>query len=131
MHPRFSFGPTQFSNEAVATYCDACHDTNPIHSNEEVARRAGLPSCIVPGGLLVFLMERAMLANFPQARIIEIRTRFTAPLLIGGAVYCEGRDVRQNVTSDARDMRLIRLSCLDETRKILCLGDVLFSFSCD
>ena len=123
----FSFGTTQFSADAVAKYCMASGDTNPIHLDEKAALLAGFSSCIVPGGMLVFLMERAIVANFPQATIIEVRARFTAPLLTGHVVHCEGRNIRQSSTFDTYKMRLVRVSCRDKARKIVCLGDVLFN----
>ena len=123
----FSFGPTQFSTDAVAKYCLASGDTNPIHVDPQAALRAGLASCIVPGGMLVFLMEQAISTSFPQATIIEMRTRFTAPLLTGNAVLCDGREIQRRSTHGRDDTRLMRLSCRDEARRILCLGDVLFT----
>jgi hypothetical protein len=77
--------------------------------------------------MLVFLMERAIMTNHPRAKIIEVRTRFTSPLLTGETVRCDGRELQQSSTGEDGKRCLMRLICRNEKLQIICLGDVLFS----
>ncbi len=58
-------------------------DGNPIHSDPEAARALGLSAPVVPGVLLLSLVQPAVEAAFPGARLAMLKCRFMAPLEMG------------------------------------------------
>lgn len=66
----------------VARYLDLSGDRNPIHHDESEVKRLALPAPIVPGMLLVSLVQSACEARL-QTNLASLRARFAAPLWVG------------------------------------------------
>lgn len=83
----FSF--PSISREQLRAYADASGDFNPIHLDEEVAKKVGLPGIIAHGMLIAGLMaERALrfVEQESQVKGFELhqfQTRFKAMTLLG------------------------------------------------
>jgi acyl dehydratase len=83
------------SRHALALYCGASGDHNPIHVDLDYARSSGLDDVIAHGMLSAGYLGR-MLANWvPQSAIRSMNNRFTAMTHIGDSVTCTGKVVKK------------------------------------
>jgi acyl dehydratase len=82
----------------LVRYAQASGDHNPIHQDEEVARRVGLPGVIAHGMYTMALAARAVADWYPGSELVSIGCKFTAPVVVpaDGAVEVE-------VAGDAKD----------------------------
>ena len=81
-----------FNREEIARYAEASGDRNPIHLDDDFARRVGLPGVIVHG-----LLQMGILANVAvaaaggdPARIRRLSTRFAGMVEPGDEVIFGG-----------------------------------------
>ena len=67
----------------LVAYAEAAGDPNPIHQDEEVARKVGLPGVIAHGMLTLALASRAVesWAGGP-GRVRELGAKFTRPVVV-------------------------------------------------
>lgn len=70
---------------AVEAYATLANDFNLIHLDSDAAQRAGLAGTVVHGMLLVGLAEALLIQKWPGMRVVELRTRFLAPVLCSEA----------------------------------------------
>lgn len=84
------------SREQLRAYAEASGDFNPIHLDEEVAKKVGLPGIIAHGMLIAGLMaERAL--SFVQKEtslqgyeLVQFQTRFKAMTFLGDTPFVGG-----------------------------------------
>lgn len=88
--------------ERVAAYALASGDTNPIHLDAEIARRAGFSAPLVHGMLLAALIGEAARRWAVEGRVVAQRTQFLAPVTVGEAVAVTARVVKSTVSEGAR-----------------------------
>jgi acyl dehydratase len=92
------------TKEQLALYAEASGDPNPIHLDDEVARKAGLPGVIAHGMLTMAFMgeflEQALeaLGGDKNARVAEMSCRFKAMTFPGDVITVSGaaRNAREN-----------------------------------
>jgi acyl dehydratase len=90
--PTKTFPPIRL--EQLKAYGKAAADPNPIHWDETIAKKAGLPGCIAHGMLVAALVaERA--GEFAKQnggwKLSSIRTRFSGMTLLGDEVSVQGK----------------------------------------
>ena len=75
-------------------YAEASGDRNPIHLDDEAARRAGLPGIIVHGLLTMALARRAAVDSVctgrDPLRLTEMSVRFARPVFPGQSIAFQG-----------------------------------------
>lgn len=82
------------TQEQIAAYAEASGDRNPIHLDAEFARSLGLPGTIAHGMLeMAVLAEAVSLWAGGYDHLLELRCRFSKPLLPGETLTCSGRVV--------------------------------------
>ncbi|MBS1256313.1 MAG: (R)-specific enoyl-CoA hydratase [Deltaproteobacteria bacterium] len=102
------------SRHALALYCGASGDHNPIHVDLDYARSSGLDDVIAHGMLSAGYLGR-MLANWvPQSAIRSMNNRFTAMTHIGDSVTCTGKVVKK---FEEGNEKLIRVELQANTPK--------------
>jgi acyl dehydratase len=74
------------TRQALAIYCGASGDHNPIHVDIDFAKESGLDDVIAHGMLIMAYMGRALTNWVPQDRIRSFDTRFQAMTQIGDAI---------------------------------------------
>ena len=79
------------TRRTLVDYANASGDQNPIHQDEEVARRVGLPGVIAHGMYTMALAARAVAEWYPGAELVSIGCKFTNPVVVPaeGAVEVE------------------------------------------
>lgn len=91
--PGFTAGP--ISRHALALYCGASGDHNPIHVDVDVARAAGMDDVFAHGMLSAAYLARLLTNWAPQSALREFAVRFVAITHVGDAVHCTGEVVER------------------------------------
>jgi acyl dehydratase len=102
-----------FTKEQIAEYAEASGDLNPIHLDEEFARRVGLPGVIAHGLLQMGLLART--AGAPQ-RLRRLSCRFAGMVRPGDTVTfrSEERDGRLALSAVNQDGQAVLTKALAE-----------------
>jgi acyl dehydratase len=90
--------------EQLNRYAAASGDFNPIHLNEEAARRVGLDGIIAHGMLsMAFLGQYVsqLITSDPQALIANLKVRYTGMVRLGDTLTCCGV-VKKSTGSDGQ-----------------------------
>ena len=106
------------TQEQLQRYAEASGDHNPIHLNEEAARRVGLDSVIAHGMLsMAFLGQfvNQQIANIPGAFLVQLKVRFMGMVRLGDTLTCHGivqaRDPGENGNE------LVSIECWAQNQK--------------
>jgi acyl dehydratase len=81
------------TQEQLRRYSEASGDYNPIHLDEQAARRVGLDSVIAHGMLsMAFLGQfvNHQITGIPGARIEHLKVRFLNMVRLGDTLTCHG-----------------------------------------
>ena len=90
------------TQEQLQRYAEASGDHNPIHLDEEAARRVGLDSVIAQGMLsMAFLGQfiNQRISDVPQAYLTHLKVRFISMVRLGDSITCHGT-VKARTTED-------------------------------
>jgi acyl dehydratase len=71
----------------IVQYSGVVQDFNPVHYDDEFARKAGLPSIIAQGPLTVTLVLDALVAQGYGDEIARLSVRLKAPVVPGDALH--------------------------------------------
>lgn len=71
------------SREQIVRFAGAIQDFNPIHYDDEVARKAGLPSAIAHGPLTFLIALDALFADRGVGGVTGFQVRLKAPVTPG------------------------------------------------
>ena len=81
------------TQEQLQRYANASSDFNPIHLDEEAARRVGLDGVIAHGMLsMAFLGQfiHQQIITIPDARLASLHVRFSSMVRLGDTLTCHG-----------------------------------------
>jgi acyl dehydratase len=92
---------------ALALYCGASGDHNPIHVDTDFARSAGMPDVFAHGMLSTAWLGRLLTNWVPQPAIRSLNVRFAAITQVGETITCTG-EVAEKYEHEGR--RLVRLN---------------------
>src|SRR2546428_9667872 len=79
--------------EQLKRYAKASGDHNPIHLDEEAARRVGLDSVIAHGMLSMAFLGQFVgqhISDTPEAFLAQLKVRFTDMVRLGDTLTCHG-----------------------------------------
>ncbi|MFD4838804.1 MaoC/PaaZ C-terminal domain-containing protein [Achromobacter sp. NPDC058515] len=91
--PGFTAGPV--TRHALALYCGASGDHNPIHVDLDFARSAGMDDVFAHGMLSAAYLARLLTNWAPQSALRELAVRFVAITHVGDEVRCTGQVVER------------------------------------
>jgi acyl dehydratase len=99
------------SRLALALYCGASGDHNPIHVDIDFARQAGMDDVIAHGMLSMAYLGRVLTGWVPQQALRSFSVRFAAMTHVGERITCRGtvveklpgRQVRVQLDASNRD----------------------------
>ena len=86
--PGFTTEPV--SRHALALYCGASGDHNPIHVDLAFAQRAGMPDVFAHGMLSMAWLGRLLTNWVPQSQLRDYGVRFVAITQVGESITCSG-----------------------------------------
>jgi len=81
-----------FTDDEVRFYCERIsHDENPIHFDDEAAKKSGFEGCLVPGPMVSCLFGGLLGSKLPGDNTIFLgqETRFLKPIYIGDKITAE------------------------------------------
>lgn len=112
---------------ALALYCGASGDHNPIHVDIDYARNeAGLDDVIGHGMLTMAYLGRMLTNWVPQTNIRHYKTRLHAPTRIGDEITCSGLISEKSGSGEQQ----IKVELRAETQDGVCLAtgeaDIVF-----
>ncbi len=106
------------TQEQLRRYAEASGDYNPIHLDEQAARRVGLDSVIAHGMLsMAFLGQfiNQQLTGIPGARIAQLKVRFMNMVRLGDTLTCHGVVKAQTTNHD--QSQSVTLECWAQNQK--------------
>ena len=106
----------------LAHYADASNDRNPIHTDVEFARAAGMPDVVAHGMLSMAWLGRLVTNWAPQRDLREFNVRFTAITHVGERIVCTGR-VAEKIERDAERIVRIEVETTNEAGEVKVSGD--------
>ena len=95
------------TRHALALYCGASGDHNPIHVDTDFAKSAGMPDVFAHGMLSAAWLGRLLTNWVPQSAIRSLDVRFAAITQVGERITCTG-EVAEKFEHEGQ--RLVRLS---------------------
>ena len=101
-----SFETDPISRLALALYCGASGDHNPIHVDIDFARTAGMSDVIAHGMLSMAWLARVLTDWVPQTALREYSVRFAAMTQIGERITCAGKVVEKFERDGERCVRV-------------------------
>ena len=105
------------AQEQLNRYAEASGDFNPIHLNEEAARRVGLGGIIAHGMLsMAFLGQyiSQQIASDPSALLASIKVRYVGMVRLGDTLTCQG--VVKNIAV-AGEQTTITIECWAQNQR--------------
>jgi acyl dehydratase len=102
--PAFQTEP--ISRLALALYCGASGDHNPIHVDIDFARAAGQPDVFAHGMLSMAYLGRLLTHWVPQQALRQFGVRFVAITHVGDRITCRGSVVEKFLADGETRVRL-------------------------
>jgi len=118
-----SFQTEPLSRLALALYCGASGDHNPIHVDIDFARAAGQQDVFAHGMLSMAYLGRLLTNWVPQQALRQFGVRFVALTQVGDRVTCRGTVV-EKFTADEQRVRLA-LSTANADGQVKLSGDAV------
>jgi len=112
------------TRQALAIYCGASGDHNPIHVDIDFARESGLDDVIAHGMLIMAYMGRALTNWVPQSAIRSFDTRFLAMTHIGDEITVNARVVEKFSDAGANCVR-VELAATDQHGEVKTAGSAV------
>jgi acyl dehydratase len=94
------------SRRTIVQYSGVVRDFNPVHYDDEFARKLGLPSVIAQGPLTVTLVLDALVAKLGAERIGSLKMRLKAPVHPGDQLHLVC-DEKGNVVARVGDKEVL------------------------
>lgn len=86
------------SRRAIVQYAGIVQDFNPVHYDDEFARKSGLPGAIAQGPLTLTLVLDALVAQHGVDNITGITVRLKAPVVPQDQLHLSG-DAEGNISA--------------------------------
>ena len=105
----------------LALYAGASGDHNPIHIDQDHAKKFGLSDVIAHGMLVMSYLGQAITNQVKQSSITEYGVKFSSMTRIGDTLTCKGTviDVRQ---TDTGKLLKIELKVIDQNNDEKLIG---------
>ena len=120
--PPFQTEP--ISRLALALYCGASGDHNPIHVDIDFARAAGQKDVFAHGMLSMAYLGRLLTNWVPQQNLRQFGVRFVAITQVGDRVTCSGT-VLEKYEADGEKRVRLELTTVDADGQLKLSGDAV------
>lgn len=112
------------TRHALAVYCGASGDHNPVHVDIDFARASGLDDVIAHGMLVMSYTGRVITDWVPQSAIRALDTRFKAVTRIGDELTVSAEVVEKR-EEDGRRLVRMALEARDQHGEVKTAGHAL------
>ena len=112
----------------INLYAEASRDFNPIHLNEEFARKAGLGGTIAHGMLILAFISEMMVTAFGKSWLTggKLDVRFKAPTRPGDTITASGK-ITKLEKSDGQTTINCSLLCSNGKGEAIITGEAILS----
>lgn len=112
----------KITREQLWAYAGASGDRNPIHLDDDVAKKAGFPSVIAHGMLSMGLLGSYIQSQFPENQYLlqSFRARFKRVIFPGDTLTCEGEIRKETETTLS-----VALWCRNQVGEIMTEGEAV------
>jgi acyl dehydratase len=112
---------------ALALYCGASGDHNPIHVDIDFAKSAGMPDVFAHGMLSAAWLGRLLTDWVPQTAIRSLDIRFAALTHVGERISCAGKVAEKFEHEGQRRVRL-HLTTTNQDGMVKLAGEALIAW---
>jgi acyl dehydratase len=112
------------TRSTLALYADASGDPNPVHTDIDFARAAGMPDVFAHGMLSMAWLGRLLTTWAPQRDLREFSVRFSAKTQLGERITCTGR-VAEKLERDGERLVRIYVATANEAGEVKVSGEAL------
>lgn len=112
------------TRHALALYCGASGDHNPIHVDIDFARASGMPDVFAHGMLVMSYLGNALACSFPVESLRSFSVRFKAITHIGAVITCRAKVVDKYSQAGVDCLRL-SLSAVDQFGSLKLQGEAV------
>ncbi|KAA0035311.1 (R)-specific enoyl-CoA hydratase [Cucumis melo var. makuwa] len=111
-----------FTSEDVLEYSKVSHDSNPLHFDPELARRAGFNGCLVHGLLVASMFPHIISSHYPGAIYVSQSLNFKLPVYVGEKIVgqVEAIELREN---KKRYLAKFKTKCLRNGDELVLEGE--------
>ena len=92
--PSLTLGP--IGQADLVLYANASGDQNPIHIDQDFAKKSGLPDVIAHGMLIMSYLGRLLTNAVPQSQIKNFSVQFSNMTHLNQKVICTGKVLEKN-----------------------------------
>ncbi|MGO4332647.1 MaoC family dehydratase [Cupriavidus sp. 2TAF22] len=124
--PAFETPP--ISRLALALYCGASGDHNPIHVDTDFARGAGMPDVFAHGMLSMAWLGRVLTNWAPQPAIRAFSVRFAAITQVGERITCSGH-VAELLQQDGERRARVVVSTVNQDGQTRLAGEAVIALA--
>ena len=110
--------------ENINLYAEASRDYNPIHIDEEFARKSPLGGTIAHGMLILAYVSQVMTAAFGQSWLVagKLNVRFKAPVKPGDTITVSGK-IRRITESERQTLVDCDVLCRNQDGEAVITGE--------
>jgi acyl dehydratase len=115
------------SRLALALYCGASGDHNPIHVDTDFAKSAGMSDVFAHGMLSAAWLGRLLTNWVPQSAIRSLEVRFAAITQVGETITCSGK-VTEKFEDAGQRMARLQVSTANQDGVVKLNGEALVAW---
>jgi len=115
------------TRHALALYCGASGDHNPIHVDTDFAREAGMPDVFAHGMLSSAWLGRVLTDWIPQAAIKSLDIRFAAITHVGERITCTAK-IAEKFEYEGQRCARVELATANQDGMVKLAGDAVIAW---
>jgi len=116
--PSLTLGP--IGQADLVLYANASGDQNPIHIDQDFAKKSGLPDVIAHGMLIMSYLGRLLTNAVPQSQIKNFSVQFSNMTHLNQQVICTGKVLEKNSIDDKEVVTIsLKVEDLQGEKKII------------
>ena len=122
--PSLTLGPIDQAD--LVLYANASGDQNPIHIDQDFAKKSGLPDVIAHGMLIMSYLGRLLTNAVPQSQIKNFSVQFSNMTHLNQKVICTGK-VLEKDSIDNKEVVTVSLKVEDLQGEKKIIGQVIIN----
>ena len=122
--PPLTLGP--INKDDLELYANASGDQNPIHTDQDFAKKSGLPDVIAHGMLIMSYLGRLLTNSVPQYQIKNFNVQFSNMTYVNQKIICTGKVLEKN-SIDGEEIVTVALKVEDQQGEKKIIGKAIIS----
>jgi len=122
--PPLTLGP--INKDDLELYANASGDQNPIHTDQDFAKKSGLPDVIAHGMLIMSYLGRLLTNSVPQYQIKNFNVQFSNMTYVNQKIICTGKVLEKN-SIDGEETVTVALKVEDQQGEKKIIGKAIIS----